>query len=427
MKVGFVGLGKLGLPCALGVESMGHTVFGVDPSPQTMDILECRKLAYEEVGAQKLLDETKIHLVTYAELVRDAELIFIAVQTPHDPQYEGVTPMPNTRADFNYEYLQSAFTSLCVEMVKQGVERDVVVISTVLPGTMAKYIQPIIDANGLSRKLRLLYNPFFIAMGTALRDFLNPEFVLIGGPCPATTQRLASFYQTIHDRPAFRTTVENAELIKVAYNVAIGGKIVFANTIMEICHKTPNTDCDAVMAALSLATERIVSSRYLKGGMGDGGGCHPRDLIALSWLAQRLDLSHDPFYDIMSAREDQTEWLADLIQYHAGLLPIALMGSAFKPNTNITTGSPARLLSHYLTERNLEHKFIEPNQQLSSQPPSLFFVSTQHSAWLQYEFPEGSVVLDPFRYLQDNASLAKCTYIPIGKHHAVRRPDSVAG
>jgi hypothetical protein len=150
--------------------------------------------------------------------------------------------------------------------------------------------------------------------------------------------------------------------------------------------------------------------------IGYVSNCHPRDNIAMSWLAQRLDLSHDFFYDIMSAREDQTEWLADLIQHHAGLLPIALMGSAFKPNTNITTGSPARLLSHYLTDRKIEHKIIEPNQQLSAQPPSLFFVSTQHSTWLQYEFPEGSVVLDPFRYLQDNESLAKCTYVPIGKH-----------
>jgi len=102
--------------------------------------------------------------------------------------------------------------------------------------------------------------------------------------------------------------LNNAELIKVAYNTYIGMKIAFANTLMEICHKMGNIDVDQVTGALTFASRRLMSGAYLTGGMGDGGGCHPRDNIALSWLAQRLDLSFDWFASVMGAREKQTVW-----------------------------------------------------------------------------------------------------------------------
>lgn len=421
MTIGFIGLGKLGLPCALGAEKHGHTVIGVDPSPLTAQILASRKLAYVEAGAQEALNTSQIKLVDYATLVRDADLLFVAVQTPHAPEYEGVTPIPSTRADFDYTYLCQAVESLCATLAAQGGTKDVVVISTVLPGTMARYVRPIIERYKLTDKLNLIYNPFFIAMGSAMPDFLHPEFVLIGTDDAAAFDRVQAFYRTIHDRPMFNTTVENAELIKVLYNTFIGMKIAFANTIMEICHKTPNTDCDRVVDAISLATQRLISPAYLRGGMGDGGGCHPRDNIALSWLARQLNLSHDLFYDIMIAREHQTEWLADLIEKEAGQLPIMLLGWSFKPNTNISVGSPARLLSHCLHARRIPHGMYDPVAQppeavqaLPTQSPMCYFVSTRHDCWKTFAFPAGSVVLDPFRYLHDNHSVQACTYIPIG-------------
>ena len=421
MTIGFIGLGKLGLPCALGAEQHGHTVIGVDPSPQTAQILAERKLAYVEAGAQEALNVSRITLVNYDRLVSEAELIFVAVQTPHAPEYEGITPIPQTRADFDYTYLCAAIESLCTALAKHGGQKDVIVISTVLPGTMAKYVRPIIEKHGLTDKLRLIYNPFFIAMGTAMPDFLRPEFVLVGTDDAAAFERVQAFYRTIHDRPLFNTAVENAELIKVLYNTFIGMKIAFANTVMEICHKTPNTDCDQVVNALSLATQRLISPAYLRGGMGDGGGCHPRDNIALSWLAQKLPLSHDLFYDIMIAREHQTEWLAELIEKSAGPRPVMLLGWSFKPNTNITVGSPARLLSHCLRARRVPHGVYDPIAQspeavqaLPTQQPMCYFVSTQHDCWKTFAFPSGSVVIDPFRYLHDNPTVQNTTYIPIG-------------
>ena len=91
-------------------------------------------------------------------------------------------------------------------------------------------------------------------------------------------------------------------------------KIVYANVMMEICHKLAGTmNVDAVTDAMKLATNRLVSPKYLSAGMGDGGGCHPRDNIAMSWLARKLDLSYDFFDSLMSAREKQTEWLGELM------------------------------------------------------------------------------------------------------------------
>ena len=200
----------------------------------------------------------------------------------------------------------------------------------------------------------LLYNPFFIAMGTTIPDFRDPEFVLIGtdGAVPGP---LIDFYKTIHERPAFVTTIKTAELTKVAYNTFIGLKIAFANTMMELCEKT-GADVDDLVDALSLADKRLLSPAYLRGGMGDGGGCHPRDNIALSWLAREHNLSYDLFSALMECREKQTEWLASLIPDG----DVELMGKAYKPGTNLTVGSPATLLGNILSENGVTFTHTDP-------------------------------------------------------------------
>ena len=349
MKIGFIGLGKLGLPVALAAENAGHDVRGFDISPDVKKILETRKLPYVEADAVELLKQTRIKWGEPDELARWADLVFVAVQTPHQPEYEGVTRLTDERADFDYGYLRGAVLS-----VKDA--KLIVVISTVLPGTIEfSFFNSNFPELEISRD-RLLYNPSFIAMGTTIPDFRNPEFVLIGtdGAHPGP---LREFYGTIHGTPIFVTTVKTAELTKVAYNTFISLKIVFANTMMEICEKT-GADVDDLVDALSLANRRVISPTYMRGGMGDGGGCHPRDNIALSWLSRELGLSYDLFGALMEAREAQTEWLADLIQEETG--EIEIMGKAYKPETALTVGSPATLLANILTERGVEFTHTDP-------------------------------------------------------------------
>lgn len=344
MKIGFVGLGKLGLPMALAVESRGHEVHGFDPSPDVHAIVEGGLLPYKEERAQALLAQSLIDLRDTATLALWADIVFVAVQTPHHPEYEGITPLPTTRADFDYSFLAEALRSV----------RDaplVVVISTVLPGTLDR-----LSLMDCCDQERMLYNPSFIAMGTTIPDFLNPEFVLIGSD-GAPTSRLREFYSTIHDAPQFVTTIKTAELTKVAYNTFIGLKIVFANAMMEICEKV-GADVDDLVDALSLGHRRLMSPAYMRGGMGDGGGCHPRDNIALSWLARELDLSYDLFEAMMVAREEQIRWLAELaVETEQN---IEILGESYKPETNLTVGSPARLLANILREKGLVVEQSDP-------------------------------------------------------------------
>lgn len=346
MRLAFMGLGKLGLPCALAMETAGHDVKGFDPSPEVERILISKHLPYLEQEAQKLLKVSAIEMKSPQELVEWADLIFVAVQTPHQPQYEGITALTQDRADFDYSYLSEAVLS-----VKDA--KLVVVISTVLPGTMQRFMDL-----GYINPANFLYNPFFIAMGTTIPDFRNPEFVLVGTH-HAHPGPLRELYSTIHSKPLFITTVKTAELTKVLYNTYIGLKIAFANTVMEISEKT-GADCDEVIDALSLADQRVMSPAYLRGGMGDGGGCHPRDNIALSWLARELDLSYDLFSALMECREAQTNWIAELALEEDRGLPLVIRGEAYKPETNLTVGSPALLLGSLLKQHGAAFSQDDP-------------------------------------------------------------------
>jgi len=267
MRIGFVGLGKLGLPCALASEAAGHEVVGYDPNPAVAGYIRDKKIPYREEGTPELLVNTKIRVVPVQELVDFADLIFVAVQTPHDPRYEGITRIPEERVDFDYSYLIEACKQLNDAIEKTGKDKPVVVISTVLPGTMDSKVIPLLGPH-----FKLCYNPFFIAMGTTRYDFEHPEFVLFGMSDEKAADIAEAFYKTIHNAPFYRCSIKSAELIKVAYNTFISTKIAFVNNLMEVCHHT-GADVDEVTNALKLAKERLISPKYLTAGMGDGGGC----------------------------------------------------------------------------------------------------------------------------------------------------------
>jgi UDPglucose 6-dehydrogenase len=424
MRIGFVGTGKLGLPVSLVYATKGHDVLCYDVNPNFYN----ETPLYDNLFSEELGPDNKTPLRTWLPpretltyrhtdlktITASCDLIFVAIQTPHHAEYEGVNRLPSKRVDFDYTFLKEGITALSAAVDR---EVTVVIISTVLPGTIRREIVPL-----LNPKIKLCYNPYFIAMGTVARDCLHPEFLLLGNCDAGAAALVTDFYKTICASPVFSTTLENAEMIKVSYNTFISSKIAMANTIMELCHYSPNTDCDEVIRALSLATDRLISPAYLKGGMGDGGGCHPRDNIALSWYSQQKGLRYDWFENIMLAREKQTDFLADLIeeQWKISRLPIYLLGIAFKPNTAIKTGSPAVLLATILKERNLPfvvHDPLIPQTDPLPSTPALFFFGCAHSAFLQYTLPAGSIVLDPHRLYSE--CLSAGTYIPIGRCPAI--------
>lgn len=451
MKIGFCGMGKLGFPCALAAASRGHDVVGFDESRSPYDIMASRKYPHREEQAQQLLETSTLRMVTsVAELVAHAELVFVAVQTPHRAEFEGLTRMPEHRADFDYTALRHAVSALALAAREQKKPTTIAVISTALPGTCRREIYPL-----LNEYTGFIYNPFFIAMGTTIPDYLKPEYVLLGYDQEVdkvdSLERVRSFYNDLHGvgligertptgyvlRPAPRQqvmSVPSAELCKVAYNVFLGLKIVAANSVMEIAHKIPGTNCDDVTNALSLATDRVVSPKYMRGGMGDGGGCHPRDQIALAWLAEELDLSYDLFGAMVKAREAQTEFLADLCDVEArkaGGLPIVILGKAYKKGTNLTYGSPAILLKNILDEFGLVSTQWDPHvdgwrsdgdlqftQHNVLGAPRLFVIATDHDEFFEMLFPPGSVVIDPWGKMADREG---CKVVRIGRQEATAR------
>ena len=218
--------------------------------------------------------------------------------------------------------------------------------------------------------------------------------------------KVKEFYSTITDAVVYSTTLENAELIKVSYNTFITTKIVLANNIMEMCHLLPNTNVDEVMNALKIGTRRLISPAYLTGGMGDGGGCHPRDNIAMSWLNRELGIENNYFDFIMKKREKQTEFFANLIEekIKEHNLPVCILGKSFKPETNLIEGSPAILLKNLLELRGIDCEQYDPHIDTDVTnfvlDKKIYFIGCRHTVFQSYDFPEGSCVIDPNRYIQ---------------------------
>lgn len=408
MKIGFVGCGKLGLMVALSIESKGHEVRGYDISSAPAAYLAQRRIPFKELGAKQLLRGTNMRMVGLKELCDWADMLFLAPQTPHDPRFEGITPLPDERVDFDYRYLKSCVQDVDQHLTDRTGPKTCVIISTVLPGTLEREVLPLIGPN-----FRLVYEPLFIAMGTVSRDFLNPEFVLVGAHDQEAVCQLREFYKTIHDKPLLVTDLRTAEGIKVLYNTFITAKTVLANLYGEMSYRL-GMNVDDIYEALELSTDRLISTKYLKAGMGDGGGCHPRDNIALSAIARSCGLSFDFFEALMKAREAHCRFLIEVIKEHQNNLPLHILGRAFKPETNIETGSPSLLLSHLLHEDGIPH-CCEDQPPVVPNAPGCFFIGTQHLAFKYYVWPEGSVVIDPFRYLEPQAGVK---LVQIGKPEA---------
>lgn len=376
---------------ALSIESFGHEVKGYDVDHRIAMYLAGKKLPYQEEHADELLATTKMEMVELKELCQWAEILFLAPQTPHQAKYEGHLPLPQSREDFDYSYLRT-----CVAAVDASLDRPkaCVIISTVLPGTIEREVLPL-----TGEKFLLVYQPLFIAMGTVYEDFTHPEFVLAGCHAGHVYWPLHHLHRSIHQAPMLVTDIRTAEAIKVFYNTFITAKTVLANLYGEMSHKM-GLNVDDIFRAISLSTDRLLSPKYLQAGMGDGGGCHPRDNIALSWLARECGLSYNFFEALMTAREFHADWLAELIdnEKDAHDLPVFILGRAFKPETNIETGSPSLLVSALLHRRGVAHS-IEDD--LPMNVAGIYFIGTKNGRYARYKFPAGSIVIDPFRYIPE--------------------------
>jgi UDPglucose 6-dehydrogenase len=389
MQIGFIGIGKLGMPCAEAIANKGHDVSGYDV---------------------RLVEPTMWVNIksSIKEVVQNRDIVFIAVPTPHDPAYDGRAPTAHLEPkDFNYDIVKECLTEANKYMNK---DQLLVLISTVLPGTTRKeFIQ-------LIPNTRFVYNPYLIAMGSVAWDMVNPEMVMIGtedGTETGDAKQLVDFYKTVmeNDPRYVIGTWDECECIKVFYNTFISAKIGLVNMIQDVAVKQGNINVDIVTDALAKSTMRIMGPQYMTAGMGDGGGCHPRDNIALRYMAQELDLGYDLFDSIMNARELQAKNLAKELVKHAdkNKMNIFIHGKAYKPGVEYCDGSYSLLIGYYCEQLGFLPTYIDPLTG-DSIDSCYGVVLLAHNKKVTYEYrgfeetqtlyctiEKGSIVVDPWR------------------------------
>ena len=376
MKIGFIGLGKLGMPCAEVIAKKGHAVLGYDVDKS----LDSDYVIVEE---------------TIKEVAEVADIVFVAVPTPHDPNYDGKAPTAHLEPkDFQYDIVIDCLKEADRYMNKNQM---LVLISTVLPGTVRREFVPLVT------NTRFVYNPYLIAMGTVAWDMVNPEMVMIGtedGTETGDAKELRDFYDTcMENDPRYVIgTWDECECIKVFYNTFISTKIGLVNMIQDVAEKQGNINVDVVTTALAESTQRIMGPSYMKAGMGDGGSCHPRDNIALRYMAKKLDLGYDIFDAVMNAREVQAQNVAQKLCDIAKEkeLPILINGIAYKPGVPYIDGSYALLVAQYCTEYGFNPMQVDPLVYGSDPGPFRACVLLSHPE-LYVELSDDSVVVDPWR------------------------------
>lgn len=430
MDIAFIGLGKLGFPCAVALAMKGHRVCGYDTNGDLIAAYQRGEVTPFEPGLDEQYRSVR-SAVTFAGSIREAvafgEAVFVAVPTPHAPRHDGSFPYDGQPRDFDNEPLRACLEEVAraIRSLGDDVFRTVYIVSTVTPTTtVGELIPAMVRAAGEEPGMRwgVVYNPFFIGQSTVVRDFLQPEFVLAGhSPNPivrARTERAANeLYGSLHDRPIRSMSWTEAECVKLAYNTYLGLKVLFANTVMELCHALPDCSCDVVNGTLKLATDRLVSPKYMDGGMADGGPCHGRDQMAMSFAARRAGIGFDVFDVINRGRDEQTRWLAEQIMTHAAGRPVVLLGMAFKAGTNQTQGSPAMLLANILRESGVEPLLHDPVIRPDGELPrgaSLYFISTRWADYATHPFRAGDTVMDPWRMINPHDLAHGVEYIPVG-------------
>ena len=338
--ISIVGLGKLGASMAAAIASRGHDVIGVDVNRRAVDAVNAGRAPVQETGLDDLIAANRSRLratMDQEEAVLASELTFVIVPTPSDE-----------RGAFSLQYAAYAFREIGKAIGRKQDRHTVVLTSTVLPGAMRHGLLPILEQHSgkqAGEGFGLCYSPEFIALGTVIRDFLNPDFLLIGEHDEASGEHLAACYADIIGPavPVRRMSLENAELAKISVNAFVTMKITFANMLAEMCAAIPGGDIDTVSDAIGLDSR--IGRKYLTGGLGFGGPCFPRDNLALGFIAAAVGARADlPLVTDKLNRSLADRILQQLRSRVSRDVTVAVLGLAYKPLSHVTEESQAIMM-----------------------------------------------------------------------------------
>ena len=356
-SVSVIGLGKLGAPMAACFAARGFTVHAVDLNPEKVDAISRGVPPVHEPGLAELLAESGGRISATKDIegaVNASDATFVVVATPSEAD-----------GGFSLRYAIPSCESIGRALRTKSEYHVVVITSTVMPGSMGGPIKSALEYASGKRcgvDFGLCYNPEFIALGTVIRDFYNPDFLLIGESDARAGDILCEIYKrTCKNSPAFaRMNWINAEITKLSVNTYITTKISYANMLARLCEKLPDADVNVVTDTLGLDTR--IGAKYLKGAVSYGGPCFPRDNRALAALAARVGASSGLAEATDIFNRAQIKVLAETVKSHrVGDDVIGILGLTYKPNTDVVEESFGLLLAQELSSANLPVIVYDPS------------------------------------------------------------------
>ncbi len=345
MRIGIFGAGYVGLVTGTCFADLGHDVTIRDIVPARVEALRAGKVPIYEPGLKELIAKNAARLTfttEIADVVRDAEVLFVCVGTP--PTHSG-------DAD-----LSAVWT--VVDELPQDDRRVVLVMKSTVPvGTGAK-VRTALDERGL-HNVGYVSNPEFLAEGSALTDFRNPDRVVIGAYEAADGDVVERLHQGI-DTVFVRADVASAEMVKLAANAALAVRISFINEIANVCELT---GADVNTVALGIGLDHRLGTHFLRAGIGFGGSCFPKDVSALKQLAGNAGYHFQLLASVIEVNELQKRRVIGKLQKHLGTVRdkrVALLGLAFKPNTDDMREAPSLVLSARLLAEGADVRVWDP-------------------------------------------------------------------
>jgi GDP-mannose 6-dehydrogenase len=359
MRVSIFGLGYVGAVSAACLAERGHTVIGVDPNPQKVELINSGRAAVVEAGlgelTRKAVKERRLHATTDPEsAVLGTEITFICVPTPSQ-----------TNGNLDCRFMEKVCAEIGAALAAKRDHHVVVVRSTVLPGTLKSLVIPILErASGrrVGRDFGVCHNPEFLRESTAVSDFANPPKTVIAATDPQSGDLLARLYEGLPG-PMIRCPIEVSEMVKYTDNAWHATKITFANEIGKIC-KSLSIDSHAVMDIFCRDSKLNLSSYYLKPGFAFGGSCLPKDLRALTYQARSRDVSTPLLNSLMFSNREQVEHGIAMV-LAARRKRVGVLGFSFKAGTDDLRESPLVEVIERLIGKGFDLKLYDRNVNLA--------------------------------------------------------------
>ena len=422
-----IGLGKLGASMLAGMASRNLKVIGLDINPAAVSAVNAGNAPVQETD----LDSTiKKHIenikatASFEEAVSQTDISFVIVPTPSD-----------SNGSFSIKYAASAFAEIGKVLKNKNTYHTVVLTSTVLPGACRYGLLPVLEKESgkkCGKDFGLCYNPEFIALGSVIRDFLNPDFYLLGQFDERSGDALAEIHNkvSVNKAPVKRMSLENAEIAKIAINSFVTLKISYANILSEICERVPNANIDVVSDAVGMDSR--IGRKYLTGGLGFGGPCFPRDNIALDFLGKQIGIDSSLLKINDTYNRENGNRILDRFK---NVLPksgkVSVLGLSYKPHSHVTEESASVILTESLQKSGYSVYAYDPlvkdgvncifskSIQECLKDSAVVFVANADPEFIglcETDFPKDAVVIDFWRCLKPEVQNSqKIKYVPAGR------------